>query len=101
MVQKLQKNYSIGKVIVVADKGLNNGKNIAYQKAIGNGYVMSLSIRGANQELKDFVLNQNGYKYNEDKTFKKKSRLYPREIEYIKTKNGKLRIYYLLIILFF
>lgn len=89
MVQKLQKNYSIGKVIVVADKGLNTGKNIVYQKAIGNGYVMSLSIRGANQELKDFVLNKNGYSYNQDKTYKKKSRLYPREVKYIKTVNGK------------
>ena len=89
MVQKLQKNYDIGKVIVVADKGLNNGKNIMYQKAIGNGYVMSLSIRGANQELKDYVLNENNYEYNNDKTYKKKSRLYPREIEYIKTVNGK------------
>jgi len=89
MIQKLQKNYSIGKVIVVADKGLNTGKNIVYQKAIGNGYVMSLSIRGANQELKDFVLNENGYVYNQDKTYKKKSRLYPREVEYIKTVNGK------------
>ena len=89
MVQKLQKNYNIGKVIVVADKGLNTGKNIAYQKAIGNGYVMSLSIRGSNQELKDFVLNESGYEYNKDKTYKKKSRLYPREIEYIKTVNGE------------
>ena len=89
MVQKLQKNYSVGKVIVVADKGLNTGKNIAYQKAIGNGYVMSLSVRGANQELKDFVLDEKGYEYNKDKTYKKKSRLYPREIEYIKTVNGK------------
>ena len=89
MVQKLQKNYSIGRVIVVADKGLNTGKNIVYQKAIGNGYVMSLSVRGANKELKDFVLNQNGYIYNKDKTYKKKSRLYPREVEYIKTVNGK------------
>ncbi len=89
MVQKLQKNYSIGKVIVVADKGLNTGKNIVYQKAIGNGYVMSLSIRGANQELKDFVLNENDYSYNQNKTYKKKSRLYPREIKYIKTVNGK------------
>lgn len=89
MIQKLQKNYSIGKVIVVADKGLNTGKNIVYQKAIGNGYVMSLSIRGANQELKDFVLNENGYVYNQDKTYKKKSRLYPREVEYVKTLNGK------------
>ena len=58
MVQKLQKDYSVGRVIVVADKGLNTGKNIVYHKAIGNGYVMSLSIRGANQELKDFVLNE-------------------------------------------
>ena len=89
MVQKLQKNYSVGRVIVVADKGLNTGKNIVYQKAIGNGYVMSLSIRGANQELKDFVLNEDGYEYNQDKTYKKKSRRYPRELEYVKTVNGK------------
>lgn len=89
MVQKLQKDYSVGRVIVVADKGLNTGKNIVYQKAIGNGYVMSLSIRGANQELKDFVLNEDGYTYNSDKTYKKKSRRYPREVEYIKTVNGK------------
>ena len=89
MVQKLQTNYNIGKVIVVADKGLNTGKNIMYQKAIGNGYVMSLSIRGANQELKDYVLNENNYEHNKEKTYKKKSRLYPREIEYIKTVNGK------------
>lgn len=89
MVQKLQKNYHVGKVIVVADKGLNTGKNIVYQKAIGNGYVMSLSIRGANQELKDFVLNEDGYTCNSDKTYKKKSRRYPRDVEYIKTVNGK------------
>ena len=89
MVQKLQKNYSIGKVIVVADKGLNTGKNIVYQKAIDNGYVMSLSVRGANKELKDYVLNEDGYVYNKEKTYKKKFRRYPREIEYTKTINGK------------
>jgi len=89
MVQKLQKTYSVGRVIVVADKGLNTGKNIIYQKAIGNGYVMSLSVRGANKELKDFVLNEDGYTYNKDKTYKEKSRRYPREIKYVKTVNGK------------
>ena len=89
MVQKLQKDYSVGRVIVVADKGLNTGKNIVYQKAIGNGYVMSLSVRGANKELKDYVLNEDGYVYNKEKTYKKRSRRYPREIEYTKTVNGK------------
>lgn len=41
---------------------------------------MSLSIRGANKELKEFVLKEDGYIYNEEKTYKKKSRLYPREV---------------------
>ena len=91
MVQELQKNYDVGRVIVVADKGLNTGNNIAYNKAIGNGYVMSLSIRGANSEMKEFVLKENGYTYNNDKTYKKKSRLYPREITITKKdKNGKV-----------
>lgn len=92
MVQELQKNYDVGRVIVVADKGLNTGNNIAYNKAIGNGYVMSLSIRAANQELKDFVLNEHGYEYNQDKTYKKKSRIYPREIIITKKdKNGNVK----------
>ena len=84
---RITKNHNIGKVIVVADKGLNTGNNIAYNKAIGNGYVMSLSIRGASQELKNYVLDEEGYQYNEDKTYKKKSRKCPREI--IITKKGK------------
>ena len=80
MVQELQKNYNVGRVIVVADKGLNTGNNIAYNKAIGNGYVMSLSIRGSNSEMKEYVLKDDGYTYNSDKTYKIKSRFYPREI---------------------
>lgn len=91
MVQELQKNYNVGKVIVVADKGLNTGNNIAYNKAIGNGYVMSLSVRGASQDLKDYVLNEDGYEYNQDKTYKKKFRKCPREIIITKKdKNGKV-----------
>ena len=91
MVQELQKNYDVNRVIVVADKGLNTGNNIAYNKAIGNGYVMSLSIRGANTEMKEFVLQEDGYTYNNDKTYKKKSRLYPREITITKKdKHGKV-----------
>ena len=91
MIQELQKNYDVGRIIVVADKGLNTGNNIAYNKSIGNGYVMSLSIRGSNSELKEFVLKEDGYSYNNDKTYKKKSRFYPREITITKKdKNGKV-----------
>ena len=93
MVQELQKNYDIGKVIVVADKGLNTGNNIAYNVATGNGYVMSLSLRGANSELKEYVLKEDGYSYNADKTYKLKSRIYPREIIITKIdpKDGKIK----------
>lgn len=90
MIQELQKNYDIGKVIVVADKGLNTGNNIAYNVATGNGYVMSLSIRSSNSEMKEYVLKEDGYKYNGEKTYKVKSRFYPREIIITKLdKNGK------------
>ena len=90
MVQELQKHYDIGKVIVVADKGLNTGNNIAYNLAIGNGYVMSQSVRGANKELKSFVLKEDGYKFNKDKTYKVKSRQYPREITITKKDGTKV-----------
>lgn len=90
MIQELQKNYDIGKVIVVADKGLNTGNNIAYNVASGNGYVMSLPIRGSNSEMKEYVLKEDGYTYNAEKTYKIKSRLYPREIIITKqNENGK------------
>lgn len=90
MVQQLQKDYNIGKVIVVADKGLNTGNNIAYNVATGNGYVISQSIRGANAELKKFVLDETGYnKKGED--YKIKSRLYPREIIITKKDGTKIK----------
>ncbi len=51
---------------------------------------MSLSIRRVNKDLKDYVLDEDGYQYNEDKTYKKKSRKCPREIIITKKDaNGK------------
>lgn len=93
ILSELQDNYDIDKVIVVADKGLNTGNNIAYNVAMGNGYVMSQRVRGANPELKEFVLNEQGY-VHKGEDYKIKSRIYPREI-IITKKDGtkkKLRI---------
>lgn len=79
MIKELKSNYEIGKVIVVADKGLNTGDNIATNILSGNGYVMSLSIRGSNKEFKHYVLDENDY-ISKGENHKIKSRLYPREI---------------------
>lgn len=91
ILSELQDNYNIHKVIVVADKGLNTGNNIAYNIAMGNGYVMSQRVRGANPELKEFVLNEQGY-IHKGSDYKIKSRIYPREIIITKKDGSKKKI---------
>ena len=62
------------KVIVVADKGLNTSENIAACILDNNGYILSQSVRKATEELKNWVIDDGGYKENDKGTFKIKSR---------------------------
>ncbi len=79
VLAEVRKQYDVGRMVVVADKGLNTSDNIAYNLIKGDGYIFSQTIRGANRELKAYVLDQSGYlQMGED--FKIKSRCYPREI---------------------
>lgn len=86
-LRRIQHDYSLGRIIVVADRGIITGDNIWYTLSAGNGYVFSYSVRSADKEFKNFVLNENGY-VNKGDGFKIKSRLYPREI-LVTTTNGK------------
>ncbi|NMA26128.1 MAG: IS1634 family transposase [Clostridiales bacterium] len=87
MLGQIQHDFSLGKIIVVADKGMTTGDNIWYTLSAKNGYILSYSIRGADRKFKDYVLDQKDYvAYNND--FKIKSRLYPRRIT-VTAKNGK------------
>ena len=53
--------YTVGKTVVVADKGMNTSKNV-YFVANGRGwYVFSQSVRGGAKELKEYVLKERGY----------------------------------------
>ncbi len=81
--------YGMKKVIVVADKGLNSGDNILYLKSGKNGHVLSKSVRNASIEMKNYVLEQEGYRTISD-DFKIKSKLEPREVYYTTT-SGKKR----------
>jgi len=87
MLRKIQRDYSLGRIIVVADKGIITGDNIYYTLSAKNGYVFSYSIRGADAAFKKYVLDEDGYIEKED-GFKIKSRLDPRKIS-ITTKSGK------------
>ena len=91
LLSRLKEDYKLGRLVVVADKGLNCGDNIAYQLASGNGYIYSQSIRGADQEFKEYVLTQTGYKENGDYS-KCKSRIYPREITFTNAQGKKKKI---------
>jgi len=87
MLGTIQRNFSLGRIIVVADKGMTTGDNIWYTLSAKNGYVLSYSIRSADQKFKSYVLNQRDYvSKNED--FKIKSRMCPREIT-VTSKSGK------------
>lgn len=105
--------FGLDRTIVVADRGLNTSDNIFYlagrnDKENMDGYIYGQSVRGADQEFKEWLLNQNDYIcdpiFNEDGTpkmfrqmifnedgkcigyekkqayFKHKSRIYPKEL---------------------
>ena len=119
IVKRLKTSCNIERTIVVADRGLNTSDNIFYLAGKNDkkldGYIYGQSIRSADKDFKEWVLNQDGYIdelcYNEDGTkemfrqmifdengqvigyekkqlvFRHKSRIYPKEITI--TRNGK------------
>ncbi len=63
------------RAVIVADGGLNSGKNLAHIVARNNGYIVSKSAKGSTKEIKKWILDEEGYIWNENKTFKLKSRV--------------------------
>ena len=79
-------------LIMVADKGMMSGDNIAKLRLGHHGYVMSYSVRGADKAFQEYVLDEEGYTavYDTDGTLlaKHKSRYAPREI-WVTDRQGK------------
>jgi len=61
------------RAVIVADGGLNSGKNLACIVSQGNGYIVSKSAKGSTKEVKKWVLDEEEYVWNAKKTFKLKS----------------------------
>lgn len=89
-LSRIKKEYNLGKIVVVSDKGMTTGDNIWYTLSAKDGYVFSMSVRGADKELKDYVLNQDGYEWL-GKEYKRKSRLYPRTIKVTSSTGKKIK----------
>lgn len=99
-LKETKRNFGIDRVITVADRGLNTSDNTVFiagknddNHTNHDGYIFGQSVRGADQEFKDWVLNQEDYridKFIEDDceiSFKHKSRIFAKTIQ-IK-RNGK------------
>lgn len=86
---RIKKLFEFGRVITVVDKGMTTGDNIWYTKntPTKDGYVFSMSIRGADKKLKDYVLKEDDYTWLGTE-YKRKSRKYPRTI-HVTTATGR------------
>lgn len=92
-IRSIQRRHNSDKVIVVADRGLNCSDNmialagIDLDKENRDGYIYGQSVRGADQEFKNWVLKQDDYKIDKiidedgnEIIFKHKSRIHPRKM---------------------
>lgn len=104
-IHKIKKLHNIDKLIIVADRGLNCSDNIIkisgtdLDKENRDGYVYGQSVRGADQEFKDWILKDDYIidkiidDDNNEIIFKHKSRIYPKKVYITRedkglTKNG-------------
>lgn len=81
ILQRIRREFGVGKAVVVSDKGLNTAKNAYYLSNSRGGYVFSQSVRGGTKELKEYVLKKSGYEQFGD-DYKKKSRQFTRKVEF-------------------
>lgn len=106
IINRSRVHYGFGRIIVVADRGLNTSNNIFMLNGKNDkdnnprdGYIYGQSVRGADSEFKEWVLKQDGYintkivGQEDDDTsidggiFRHKSRIYPKKISITREKD--------------
>lgn len=105
IINKTKTKFGIQRTIVVADRGLNTSDNIFFLAGKNDetpnkrdGYVYGQSVRGADQEFKEWVLNEKGYQVQiikeqgEEIAFTHKSRIYAKEIRILKDGKRKRKV---------
>ncbi|MDR1766144.1 MAG: IS1634 family transposase, partial [Lachnospiraceae bacterium] len=80
-LEKSIDSMKFGRVIIVADGGLNSGPNIAHILSKNNGYIVSKSTKKSGKAVKAWMLEEDGYEWNEAMTFKVKSKIRERRIK--------------------
>lgn len=91
-LSRIKKKFGLGRVITVADKGMTSGDNIWYTitTPTHDGYVFSMSVRGAGKGIREYVLDDAGYQWLGTQ-YKRKSRRSPRTIYVTTADGGKMK----------
>jgi transposase len=73
VMNDVKESYGLGRLIVVADKGLNSSKNIDAICAKGDGFVFSQILKGKKgKRYHEQMFDENGYITNKDGSYKYK-----------------------------
>jgi transposase len=71
VMREIKGHYGLGRLVVVADKGLNSQANIDYIVGEGDGYVVSQVLRGPKgSRYREMVLDPEGYVGNSEYKYK-------------------------------
>lgn len=113
ILNRTRHQFGLDRTIVVADRGLNTSENVIHISGTSleqakklNGYVYGQSVRGADEEFKTWVLQQDYQtdilhdKDGNEIKFIHKSRIYPKKMKVVredkgKTKSGNDKIQYI------
>jgi len=60
-LDKLKKHFAIGKVIIVADRGINSKLNLMHIRDRGYDYIFASRIKNMKKDIKEEVFNKEGY----------------------------------------
>lgn len=92
-MKDIKASYNLGRLIVVADKGLNSTSNIDYIVNNGDGYVVSQVLRGPKgKRYHEIMFQEDGYVGNENFKYKIFEEEYVGHINSKKTTTRKRKV---------
>ena len=83
-IKQIKEQFGIKRIVVVADKAMNSKKNIKETLSKNDGWIFSQKHRGtkgAPKDIQQFILEPEGWQYNEELTFAKKTMIRERVID--------------------
>jgi len=89
ILEKIKKQFKLGKLTIVADKGNNSVQNLAMIESYGDDYIIAQRIRNRGNIYSNIVLDEADYIYNVDQTFKYKLVSFDKEV---KLEDGSIKV---------